>query len=486
MVFGKQLKEESRIQGFSLCKIVDKLNDSYTDFEQKLKLLKSSVNCKRDQGQLQNIIDLVEKMEGVDYQLKTERAYIADLEMKIQQVDSKRSVILKQKSKARKDPVYFQPNRTMIKKSIEVLKQKLHAASVQLSGESTKNVELREKIRSLMSERKCFNKNYNKLIEKLQKGKKILEDLYVSLKNADLARQNIMTKIETIGFKEEKQKKLQEEEALELEMHFKSENEWLNYYHTKIKSREKEEDEFKKIRRLTFLKYQFILGMNLELLCNIYGYHGFTDSINNSNTKNDVIKIIKRDDLEIEQLFKYVTQLRDELEALQEKVFTLVNETEEKLKEYEDIEFLQVTEKVALERKKQKQIESEFNMADDLMRNTRDMNRVYKGIEQLVKISKADVSPLLDLLGYQGKVTDFNYLLFLQALESRINFLMDIAYLSRSSANFTCDSFKPTRKIETPKTAYSRRSTILETKVTISRACPICHPSIRSRKSTLE
>uniref|UniRef100_A0A1B6GAA7 Uncharacterized protein n=1 Tax=Cuerna arida TaxID=1464854 RepID=A0A1B6GAA7_9HEMI len=131
-------------------KIAEKLNDSNIDFLQRLKLLKSSTNCKKDTDQLESIINLVEQMERVEHQLKMEKGYITDLEMKIQKADAQRIVIWKQTCrKVKRDPSYFQPDRTATQKSIEILKERLYAASVQLSTESSKNLDLREKIRSL-------------------------------------------------------------------------------------------------------------------------------------------------------------------------------------------------------------------------------------------------------------------------------------------------------------------------------------------------
>lgn len=52
-----------------------------------------------------------------------------------------------------------------------------------MSNELTKNSALREKIKSLLSERKSFNKEYNMLIGKLEEGKKLMENLAASIKN---------------------------------------------------------------------------------------------------------------------------------------------------------------------------------------------------------------------------------------------------------------------------------------------------------------
>uniref|UniRef100_A0A1B6H0E5 ODAD1 central coiled coil region domain-containing protein n=1 Tax=Cuerna arida TaxID=1464854 RepID=A0A1B6H0E5_9HEMI len=330
-----------------------------------------------------------------------------------------------------------------------------------------------------MSERKCFNKNYNNSIEKLQKGKKILEDLHVSMKNADLARQKIINKIEKIRSKENKLKKIQAEEAIDLTMHIDGEIHWKNYYHIQIKSREKRGEEIKKFRRLTLLRLQSTLGANLELLKNILSIYGINSSIDYTTVKNDVIKLIKRDYIETDQLFNYVIQLRDELEALQEKVFNLINDTDDKLNEYDDNLFTKEKDLYDLEHRKDILMESEFNVADDLMRCTRDMNRVYKGIENLVDICKADVSPLLDMLGDKSTVTSFNFLLFLQALESRINLLM--GSVPKISFQIS-DRFKPSKKVGNRKESGV---TIVEDRVTISLPCPICYGSIQNRKSTL-
>ncbi|XP_046665849.1 putative leucine-rich repeat-containing protein DDB_G0290503 [Homalodisca vitripennis] len=471
----KERKDEKR-------KIAEKLNDSNVDFLQKLKLLKSSSNCKKDTDQLQNIINLVENMERLEYQLKMEKGYITDLEMKIQKADAQRIVVWKRKSrKVIKDSSSFQPDRSGTQKSIDVLKRKLHAASVQLSTESSKNFDLREKIRALMSERKCFNKNYNSSIEKLQKGKKILEDLHVSLKNADLARQKIINKIEKIQSKENKLKKIQAEEAFDLTMHVDSEIQWQNYYRIKIKSREKGKEEITKFRKMTLLRLQSTLGGNLELLRNILLVYGINGSIDYTTIESDLIKLIKKDNTELDQLFNYVTQLRDELEAMQEKVFILINETEDKLNEYDDDLFTKEKNVYDLEYRRDTLIESEFNISDDLMRCTRDMNRIYKGIENLVEISKADVSPLLDMLGDKSTVTAFNFLLFLQALETRIIFLMDCVGLPKISIQIS-DRFKPSRKVGNRKESGI---TMVEDRVTISLPCPVCYVSSQNRKSTL-
>lgn len=100
-----------------------------------------------------------------------------------------------------------------------------------------------------------------------------------------------------------------------------------------------------------------------------------------------------------------------QVEVLKEKVCDQVTEWRDKVDNQETLSVEQTNKLKQLESAKGESTEQFVFLSDAIATAERNLDKLYEGIDNLMQISKTDVSPLLQLLGMRKSI--YEYLIFL-------------------------------------------------------------------------
>ncbi|CAF4885766.1 unnamed protein product [Pieris macdunnoughi] len=302
------------------------------------------------------------------------------------------------------------------------MENRLDLATKRFCLVNTDNKRVREEIDRLLVERNDFNILWNHTIGKLVKGKEYLMDILEIATNAFGDRDECCRKVDALKWKGlfQLNRDISEMQSYEGELNHLAKLE--EFLRVKGSRRICEADEIEEIKRQEEVqRCEQEIARHDSLLEGIFQYAG-------SERVGAVISHFQAAEIQNFSIFVLLCEvlqesifMRKELEILRQRILDQrdMNEARE---EKEDKRLAEL--KLQLEKKRERTaaiLDANNNTEATIL-------KVLKGIDDLVRLAKCDVTPLLSLLGNHKEVTKWNVRKFLRILESEVKSLIEVAY----------------------------------------------------------
>ncbi|XP_051162078.1 coiled-coil domain-containing protein 63 [Leptopilina boulardi] len=399
--------------------IIDQLEREKSELLLTIKAIKSPANLKKDEKDREEIKQLLEKRAKYMEILEKEKQQIAELDEQISKVSKEVNAL---KKKVRTDA---QSKEMVMKhnKFVSILENRLEVATKKFNLTIAKNTELRKEIDSLLKERAQFNALYNKLVNKINAGKQVINDLIEQATIAFNQRDEELSKIYALRERGARDLKNHTSEMCELQRTLDNEMKLQEFLGVKGQCRE--------MTNLNAKKDAEEVAKKKEMEDKVAEYTKILTELKEFTGEEDVDKLaanfIKQEE-ENFALFNYVNELNDERETLQNRVEQLragieeakAQNTEEGQKQAETLEKLK------------QELEDETRLADEaekeLKKSNEVMDKLLKSVDDMFKAIKCDKSPILELLGDDTQVTMNNVMLYLGIIEKEVSNMLSKLY----------------------------------------------------------
>ncbi|XP_026755102.2 uncharacterized protein LOC113515144 [Galleria mellonella] len=356
--------------------------------------------------------------EHLESELRDERAQQAELDC-LNYLAQKQLVELLKKVPTEADEL------TMIENANNCLRRmenRLDLATKRFCVVNADNKKVREEIHRLLVERNDFNIQWNRTIGKLVKGKEYLMDIFEIAAVAFGNRDECCRKLEALKWKGlfQLNRDISEMQSYEGDLNHLAKLE--EFLRIKGSRRICEADEKEEIRQQEEIqRCEQEIARHDSLLEDIFEYAGTErvativnhfriSEIENFSTFVLLCEVLQESIIirrELEQLRQTILDQRDINEARGEK---------------QDKSIASLKAELEAKRKRTQHMQ-ELNSSAEAT-----IVKVLRGIDDLVRLAKCDVTPLLSLLGNHKEVTKWNVPKFLRILETEVKGLIEVVY----------------------------------------------------------
>ncbi|KAJ3651789.1 hypothetical protein Zmor_017803 [Zophobas morio] len=373
---------------------------------------------REDEKLFDELSGLIEEYHWYDNEVKRSKVYIEELNIEIKLVQKGVQLLRKQQITDRQHEDRF----WQAVKTVETLENKLEAQMIQFGTICTKNKQLREEIDGLLNERNVFMTQWERLIDKLIEGKKIMLDLIEQATIAYNQREDWCTKLQILRYKALHDLNTNSQEMRENARKYDHNLKLKEFFDIKGQKRVMRDLEIKERRRWEIIEEK--LKNKLELYKNMLDdIKGFTKT---QNIKKIASTFAAEEELNLSK-FKYILYMIKETEEIGERLGFLHLDIQEKniLHTTRELQQQGTLEQLHYD------LEDATRIADKAEKKMNETQAVFdellKGTFSLFKICKCNEDPLIQLLGNNTQVQFYNVELYLNILERTIHELLVIA-----------------------------------------------------------
>ncbi|XP_029043708.2 coiled-coil domain-containing protein 63 [Osmia bicornis bicornis] len=411
--------EDAKLQLRNQLNMIDRLEYEKAELLLRIKTASSKTFIRQDKEMEEKLKCLLEMQEKYESMIETEKQEINELDDHIRKLTKETTYL---KSKVRTDTQLKEMALRQDKVS-SMLENRLEVATKRFNVVITQNAKLREEIEALLIERTQFTTLWNKLINQLNAGKQIINDLVEQTTIAFNQRDEEMNKIQALRDRGIRDLKAHVSEMCELQRTLDNEMKLQEFLGVKGQYREMVDLNIKREaeRKAKLEEKQNKIASYKEILYMIKEFTG------EEEIDKLIAHFIKQEE-ENFALFSYVNELNDELDGLQARMSQLTTAIEEArvLFEHRGHEQTETLEKL------KKELEEQTVLADtseeSLIQCDDVMEKLLKGIDSLFKAIRCDNSPILELLGDHDQITRNNVMLYLGIIEKRITQMFHKVY----------------------------------------------------------
>ncbi|XP_076760595.1 coiled-coil domain-containing protein 63 [Xylocopa sonorina] len=411
--------EDARLQLRNQMNMIDRLEYEKAELVLRIRTAASKTFARKDEDTEEKLKCLLTMRDTYDDMIKTERQEIAELDDEIRKL-TKENTILKRnvRTDAQLKESAIRQNRI-----IHMLENRLEVATKRFNLAVAENVKCREEIEQMLKERAQFTALWNKLLNQLNTGKQIINDLIEQATIAFNQRDEELNKIQALRERGLRDLKNHVSEMCELQRTMDNEMKLQEFLGVKGQYREMADLNAK---RAAERKAQLEEKQN-----KISSYRQILQMIKEFTGEQEVDRLIAhfiKQEEENFALFSYVNELNDELEGLQSRMTQLTTAIEEAQasNERNGQEQTETLEKL------KKELEEQTILADAAEENLAQcddvIEKLLKGIDSLFKAIRCDNSPILKLLGDHEQITRSNVMLYLGIIEKRITQMFHKVY----------------------------------------------------------
>ncbi|GJQ72380.1 hypothetical protein Trydic_g3463 [Trypoxylus dichotomus] len=421
---------------------------------------------KKDLAQILKIQSLLQENSKYKEAIKQKKNDLREIEHQIRKVADD---ALKYGNSEKKINGEIQKRIEAGQKAIESQENKLDTCVKRFCVILAENQQLRQEIEHLLIERNIYNTVYDSLLKALVNGKKFMIDL---IEQATLSYDQ----------REECGEKLQ---ALRI----RARNDYLIHV-TDMRELIRELDRGITLRDFLTVKGQKRLMRDLEkkeqqkrqrareaIELELTRYKTALVKVQEIAGEQDIPKLtaqfIKQEE-ENFALFNYVNELHCELETLGENI----NKYQTNIEDQKEINARRAEQQKdtidSLKAELQKVKEEEQTKKKILDEKDEELSKLLKGIQLLSNIARVDNTPLLNLLGNSTTINNYNVLIHLGMLESKVNDMVRIANY-KDKLLVSVDCHKILGSFECSKTLYDSIEDILPVS-----PCAICAEELLS------
>ncbi|KAL9696886.1 hypothetical protein quinque_000327 [Culex quinquefasciatus] len=380
----------------------------------------NGVHSKRE-SELESVLEeSYERQEKAAHDLKVKKDALWELEGHIKKIHREIAEIRKNEV----TDIRYNETIARAQRSVRKLENRLDVMNKKSGIAMADNAQLRQTIDHMLQERATFNIMWEKLVNKLNEGKRYMMDLIDQSTSAYDTREELCTKLQILKDKglAEKASHVQEMRELQRKLdHDAKLQEFLGIKGQRRSNTELEEREAQKRQKmLENLERQY--AEYEQIMTRIMSFSGEDD------IDRLVAKFIKKEE-ENFALFNYVNELSHEVETLTESVQLLQDK---------------ITEQMAINESKVSSVDDNI---DTLRRNEREgressdaafnlkqewdvkLDELLRMSERIYKMLHCDEAPILNLLTART-VTLNNAKLFLGIIERRVgNIISNVNYV---------------------------------------------------------
>ncbi|XP_055640309.1 coiled-coil domain-containing protein 63 [Toxorhynchites rutilus septentrionalis] len=381
----------------------------------------NGVHSKRE-TELESVLESTyEKQEKANHHLKAKKDALWELEGHIKKIHREIAEI------RRNEVTDIRYNETIAKaqRSVRKLENRLDVVNKKAGVAMAENAQLRQTIDHMLTERATFNIMWEKLVGKLNEGKRYMMDLIDQATSAYDTREELCTKLQILKDKGQSEKigHIQEMRELQRKLdHDAKLQEFLGIKGQRRSNAELEEREAqKRLKMLENLEKQYTEYE--QIMTRIMAFSGEDD------IDRLVAKFIKKEE-ENFALFNYVNELSHEVETLTESVQILQDKITEQIAINESKEHSQDDNIDALRQEEQNCKQNadaafEIKQVWDVK-----LDELLRTAERIYKLLHCDEAPILNLLNNESNVTLNNAKLFLGIIERRVaNMISNVNYV---------------------------------------------------------
>ncbi|CAB3256841.1 unnamed protein product [Arctia plantaginis] len=383
-----------------------------------INLAKKGRHALRDAYTKRTIHHYIKEYECLEVELTDERAQQTELDL-LNYLSHKVVADLTKQVPSESDELAMLENAN---NSLRRMENRLDMATKRFCIVNTNNQCLRSEIHRLLVERNDFNILWKNTIDRLMKGKVYLMDILEIASNVFMERDECCRKLEDLKWRGLMQlnKDISEMKAYEFELnHLAKLEEFL-----RVKGSLKicEADEIEEAKRLEEIaRCEQEIARHDTLLEEIFEYTG-------CDRVATIIRKFKNNETETCSMFILLCEILQESIKLRHEIEDLRNKTmdfrdwNEARDEKQDREIAALNEKLNQQRQLTQMMREKVEIGEVLF------SKVLKGIEDLVRLVKCEVTPLLKLLGNQKEVTRWNVYRFIKILEMEVKSIVQVVY----------------------------------------------------------
>ncbi|XP_060818371.1 coiled-coil domain-containing protein 63-like [Bombus pascuorum] len=411
--------EDAKLQLHNQMNMINRLEYEKAELVLRIKTATSKTFVRKDEEMEEKLKCMLTAQAKYDEMIKTEKEEIAELDKEIRKL-SKEVEIFKTKIKTdtQLKEISLQQN-----KMVYILENRLEVATKRFNDVVAQNKKLREEIENMLKERSQFTILWNKLINQLNVGKQIINDLIEQATIAFNQRDEELNKIQALRERGLRDLKAHVSEMCELQRTMDNEMKLQEFLGVKGQYREMGDLNAKRAaeRKAKIEEKQDKIENYKNILQLIKEFTGVHDI-------NKLIAHFIKQEEENFALFSYVNELNDELEGLQSRMaqLTIAIQDARIMNEVTDQEQAETLEKLKRELEEQTALadaaEENLIQCDDVI------EKLLKGIDSLFKAIRCDNSPILQLLGDNEQITTCNVMLYLEIIEKRITQMFHKVY----------------------------------------------------------
>ncbi|OAD53636.1 Coiled-coil domain-containing protein 63 [Eufriesea mexicana] len=411
--------EDAKLQIRNQMNMINRLEYEKAELVLRIKTASSKTFTRKDEEMEEKLKCLLTMQTKYDELIRTEKLEIAELDNEIRKLSKEVSSL---KMKVRTDTQLKELSLRQTKIS-RMLENRLEVATKRFNVAVAQNMKFRDEIEDMLKERTQFTTLWNKLINQLNTGKQVINDLIEQATIAFNQRDEELNKIQALRERGLRDLKAHVSEMCELQRTMDNEMKLQEFLGVKGQYREMTDLNAK---RAAEKKARVEEKQN-----KITSYKSILQLIKDFTGEQDVDKLIAhfvKQEEENFALFSYVNELNDELECLQARMAHLTAAIEEAqvMNDHTKHQQTETLEKLKRELEEQTALadaaEENLSQCDDVI------EKLLKGIDSLFKAIRCDNSPILQLLGDNEQITMSNVMMYLGIIEKRITQMFHKVY----------------------------------------------------------
>ncbi|XP_059086891.1 coiled-coil domain-containing protein 63-like [Tigriopus californicus] len=381
-------------------KTMEDLEAERDELRQCHKTAASKRNSKKDGENAAKVARLAEEQETLINAMKSEKTVTKDLDTEIRRIERQIGNHLKSAKlipKTSKPGTNVSREKRDVSQRITLLENRLDGVMINFNATLSQNSVIRKEIDHLVQERSTFNEMISRLQKKIAVNKKTIADITELAIQAFDQRDECQSKIQALQERNEKDAQQYAAELKELQRTLDHDEKLKDFLFNKSNDRvfasQMEEDEKERGKKAAEEKEMEDVQKYKDAFDNIRKIVGADSSLDKI-----VADFIKVEDQNF-ALFNYVTEMNNQVEALQEGISRLKGDIKEAKGRGDERERLQREQLEGMEKKLSTSMheadsaETKLNLMEGVI------SKLKVGSEDLYLISKVGSTPVLSLLG---------------------------------------------------------------------------------------
>lgn len=400
------------------------------DLEAMILVARSRQNELFDQGNVEKIVDLLEREKQVQEEIKQEKEAIARVEDKVSAMRETTNQQCK-KIGGRKDVIYQKKHVTNIKLT-RVLENRLDEMTKKFCVALTDNLHLREHLNHIEGQKARFRDLARRLQIEIDEGKKEIDRISEVATAHFNAREEAQHRMASLRERADRDLTLYHAEIKDLMRVLEHDRKHREFMKTKAEDRVSILEEELKARSVQ--KHEAHLsGLRRKSIKFEDIFDQIKEATGIEDTDTLVESFIQKEDQNF-ALFNYVNNINTEIENLQDDIKFLKDEIELIKKEGVENDVRRKEILHELEEKMAKVTEESTSVSKQYKVSRRLLELLKPKIESVFNSTKCDRSAITDLLGGGVTVDDNNIMQYLGIIEQKCNELLQTKALHKVKA----------------------------------------------------
>ncbi|KAJ6635259.1 Coiled-coil domain-containing protein 63 [Pseudolycoriella hygida] len=413
--------EDKKCRHLKRSKIIELLKMERNNLKELLNSYEQGPFAKRTAENEQKLKVLLEKKENVQKKLDEQRVNLWELEGHIKKLEKElRKVQENQMTEKKYKEEIYKAQAGILK-----LENQLDVVNKKCGDVMAKNAGLREAIDHILLERANFNEMWQKIVLKLEQGKKYITELIDQSTAAYDQREEICNKIQNSKDKGQTEGTVHMQEMRELQRKLDHDAKLQQFFGIKGQRRTNVDLEIREANKKVQVQEQLEQQIN--------NYQNILDNIKTLSGETQIANLttyFTKQEEENFALFNYVNELSYEVETLNESVQLVQEDIDKQKGENESKEKAQIDTIEILEQESLLSKEKADEAKQMQIKIEKELDELLQGVEQIFKLIRCGDAPILELLKTQKVITPYNVKLFLGIIKQQTNQIINSVHVT--------------------------------------------------------